>query len=98
MLDPRWVLVWVLKGAWPIREEKSKSKEKQNKAQTKENISNWRKWIWWNRITWNDGSRIELKKCYKGVKNVVEKIKDNMIKKTEKIYFSFSYSSEKKEA
>ena len=73
MLDPRCVLVWLLKGAWAIGEKrgrKGRKKEKQEKKNGKR-LKTWENE--YNEIKWNDGSKIEFEKNYTKLKNVVEK-------------------------
>ena len=67
MIDPRCVLVWVLKVAWEIRGKKGGEGEK------KEIVWEFENWIHWSRLKWNDGSNIEFEKTYTKVKNIVEK-------------------------
>ena len=67
MLDPRCVLVWVLKVVWQIREKKGGGRKL---------FENLKRWIHWSRLKWDDGSKIEFEKNYKKVKNMVGKIKE----------------------
>ena len=74
MVDPSCVLVLLLKGTWYSRE---KRKEKNGKR-----LKTWKKWMQWNRIKWNDGSKVEFEKNYKKIKYTAEKeIKENIFNK-----------------
>ena len=57
-------------------------------------------WIQWNRIQWNDGSKIEFEKIYTKVKNIVEKNERKifLIKiENKNDFFLFLYSRKRKE-
>ena len=72
MVDPRCVLVWVLKGAWSSREKRGKKKEKEIV---------WKfEWIHWSRLNWNDASRI-WKNLHKSKKYSWKKLKKNIFNK-----------------
>ena len=70
MLDSRCVLVWLFKGAGCIREKRGKMKM----------FESLRKWIQWNRIKWNDGTKIEFEKFTKS-KKYSRKNKENIFNK-----------------
>ena len=67
MLDPRCVLVWVLKVVWQIREKKGSEEEKREIVWEFEKM-NTLKWL-----KWDDGDKIEFEKIYTKVENIVEK-------------------------
>ena len=72
-----WSGCWKELDRWGGKREKIFKKRKEKEK--KENV--WKKWIQWNRIKWNDGSKIEFENFTKNKKYSRKKLKKNIFNK-----------------